>query len=239
MTFILSLIVVVLSSLLKGLTGFGFALLSLPFLILWYPAKEVIPVLMICNLIASIFIVLQKRSESLVNSNFKLLIVSGGVFTISGVCVLSYITESMLIHITGGLIVLLIVISLFKGKPVGDRLSVWVYILTGAFVGMLTGTISVSGPPLALFIQKVGVSNRQFREIFAWFSIVTAAIAIIGYLSVGLITMNTLYMVCVYCPILLLGTVVGKRLNGILSVKVFRYVNVIISFVAGIMLLMR
>lgn len=236
---LLSILVVIVSSLLKGLTGFGFALLSLPFLMLWYPAKVVIPVLMICNLIASVFIILQRKSEKLVGGNFRLLIVSGGVFTVVGVLILSYITEDTLIHITGLLIMVLIALSLLNSKPMNVRLPKIVYLLVGAFVGLLTGTISVSGPPLALFIQKVGVSKRQFREIFAWFSTVTALVAIFGYWYVGLITKEVLGMVLIYSPILLVGTLVGKRLNRVLPVTVFRYLNIGISLVSGTMLLLR
>lgn len=64
------------SSLIKGVTGFGFALLSLPILLMWYEPVEIIPVLMVCNLVASLFIVLQKKKNKLIDKPSKLLLVS-------------------------------------------------------------------------------------------------------------------------------------------------------------------
>jgi len=54
-------LIITLSSLIKGITGFGFALVSFPLLLMWYTPKEIIPILMICNLIASVMIVLTKK----------------------------------------------------------------------------------------------------------------------------------------------------------------------------------
>lgn len=61
MDWLFILLVVLIASLVKGITGFGFALVSLPILVAWFPVKELIPVLTICNLLASIVIVLQKK----------------------------------------------------------------------------------------------------------------------------------------------------------------------------------
>ncbi len=52
------------------------------------------------------------------------------------------------------------------------------YFVAGAFIGFLTGAVSVSGPPLALFLNRAKLSNRKFREIFAAISIVSAIVAI-------------------------------------------------------------
>ena len=89
-------LVIILSSLIKGITGFGFALFSFPLLLIWYPPREIIPVLMICNLIASILIVLQKKDHKLLNKNAYQLIGAGGLFTIAGVFALSATSEKCL-----------------------------------------------------------------------------------------------------------------------------------------------
>ena len=94
MEWIFIVAVVLLASLIKGITGFGFALISLPILVIWFPVKELIPVLTICNLLASVVIVLQKKSMPLMHANSRLLIFSGSVATIAGVILLSAISET-------------------------------------------------------------------------------------------------------------------------------------------------
>ncbi|MBN2166127.1 MAG: hypothetical protein JW717_07620 [Marinilabiliaceae bacterium] len=62
------------------------------------------------------------------------------------------------------------------------------YKVVGSIIGFLTGSISVSGSPLVLFLNAAKVDNKQFREIFGWFNIVTALIAIGGCIHLYLIT---------------------------------------------------
>ncbi len=233
-----AIIVVIFASLLKGITGFGFALVSLPFLMIWYSPKELIPVLMMCNLIASIFIVLQKKQAPLINKNFKNLIIYGGVLSIFGALTLSIIKETFLIHILSVLFIVLSVVSLLNMKH-QIKISKCSYKLAGGVIGFLAGAISVSGPPLALLLNLMRVSNAEFREIFSWFNIVTAIIAIFGYASIGLITIPVLKMTATFIPILLLGTISGKRLNHLLPQLLFKKITIGITIAACIMLLIR
>ncbi len=234
-----TIIIIVLSSLLKGITGFGFALVSLPLLMMWYTPKEIIPVLMMCNLLASFFIILQKKSEPLVTKPFRWMIISGGVFTIFGVLVLKNMPEVTLVHITAILAIVFTLLTIVKKDIIKLKLPKMAYYSAGALIGFLTGTISVSGPPLALFLNIAKVNNQQFREIFAWFNVVAASVAVIGYWQIGLIHYETLQLTAIFVPILLAGTIIGKRLNGILPYKLFRTITLVVALVASSLLLVR
>ncbi|MBS2213610.1 sulfite exporter TauE/SafE family protein [Carboxylicivirga mesophila] len=230
------LLIVVASSLIKGITGFGFALISLPLLLFWYQPAEIIPVLMICNFIASMFIILQKKEHQLVNRQERLLIIAGGFFTIAGVILLKSINQQLLVHVTGVAFIIITLLSLKpQSKPL-KKLSDLSYLAAGAVIGIITGSISVSGPPLALFLNKARVDKMAFREVFAWFSVVTASIAIIGYIPAGLLSLESLKQVAVFVPILLLGTVAGKRLNHLIPGNNFRLINIVITLLASLML---
>ena len=113
------------------------------------------------------------------------------------------------------------------------------YLSAGAFIGFLTGAVSVSGPPLALFLNKANISNRKFREIFAAFSVITAIIATFGYYQAGMITMHTLKTSLIFVPILLTGTIVGKKLNTIISIEKFQTINIVLTLIASIMMIIR
>lgn len=230
------LLIVAASSLIKGITGFGFALISLPLLLFWYQPTEIIPVLMICNFIASIFIILQKKEHKLVNKQERLLIFSGGLFTIAGVILLKFINEQLLVHVTGIAFIIITLLSLKPRSAALKKLSNLTYLIAGAVIGVITGSISVSGPPLALFLNKANVDKRAFREVFAWFSVVTATIAIVGYIPAGLLTMESLKQVSVFVPILLMGTIIGKRLNHLIPGNNFRLINIVITLLSSLML---
>ena len=106
------IIIVSVASLVKGITGFGFALIALPPLLIWYSPKELIPVLILCNLFASLVIVLQKKDRKFVNKQFQSLIGFGALFTLVGVLTLKYISEDILITIMSVFFILLSVGSL-------------------------------------------------------------------------------------------------------------------------------
>jgi hypothetical protein len=231
--------IIAFSSLIKGMTGFGFALVSFPLLLMWYAPKEIIPILMICNLIASVMIVLQKKEHKLLDKQSYYLIIAGGLFTIAGVIALSSTDGKWLVRFSGVLFIVLtiysLVVKMHKDKAMRNR----AYLFAGAFIGFITGAVSVSGPPLALFLNRANVSNRKFREIFATFSVITAIIAVFGYYQVGLITLQTLKTSVIFIPILLTGTVVGKKLNAIISIEMFQYINIVLTLIASIMLVVN
>lgn len=238
MEYVVIFLMVLFSALIKGITGFGFALISLPLLMFYYSPTELIPVLMICNLLSSLLIVVQKKEHKLIDRNYKNLIIFGAGFTIVGVALLNVISEEFLIHIMAMLFMGLSLFSLFKIKYNPQIKKPW-YKMAGALCGTLTGCISVSGPPLALFLNYANAGNRQFREVFSWFSLVTSLVALIGYYISGLITPKTIELSMSFLPILFIGSYVGKRLNGIIPSLLFKRISLIITFISCVLLLIK
>ncbi len=232
------LLIVSVASLIKGVTGFGFALVALPPLLIWYPPVEIIPVLLVCNLISSTIIVLQKKEKGLVKREYISLIVWGGIFSFAGAAVLKYIPEEMMIRTITVVFIILTLLTIFSFKKVVS-ISKLTYKISGAVIGFLTGAISVSGPPLALLLNLTKVSNREFREIFSWFNIVTSVIAIAGYLSMGLLTHESLKMLLMFFPILYVGSFIGKRLNSFIPSNIFRSATLAITLISCVVLLIR
>jgi len=232
------ILIVLAASLIKGITGFGFALVSLPLLLIWYSPKELIPVLILCNLAASLIIVLQKKEQKLINKQFQSLIVYGALFTVLGVLVLNYFSENFLIKIMSIFFILMSVLSIV-GIKYTVKLSDLSYKVAGAFLGFLTGSISISGPPMALFLHSANVSNQEFREIFSWFSIVTSVVALVGYGFSGILTFQTLRMSALFLPILFAGSYVGKRINHRVPVPVFKKSILFITLVSSVFLLLK
>lgn len=231
-------IIITVASLIKGMTGFGFALVAFPLLLNFYSPKELIPVLIFCNLLASVMIVLQKKDRKLVNNQFQSLIVFGALFTIVGVLTLTYISDRSLIVIMSIFFMLLATLSLV-GVKCSFKLTDLSYMLAGAILGFLTGSISISGPPLALFMNVAKVDKQEFREIFSWFSIVTAVIALVGYGLIGLFTLATIKMTALFLPLLFGGSFIGRRLNQFASPGLFQKLSMIITLLSSVLILMK
>lgn len=232
------ILIVAIAALIKGITGFGFALVAMPPLLFWYSPKELVPALMLCNWVVSVIIVMQKKERNLVSKPFRHLIVWGAVFTLAGVAALKYVPEQTLIM---GMAIVFIVLLIFtlSGRRLPLKLSQPAYNITGAICGFLEGCISVSGPLLVLFLHHAKTGNREFREIFSWFSIVTATIALIGYLSIGLLTLKTLEMTALVLPILYAGSYAGKRINQQLPPLLFKRMSIVLTLISCVVLLMK
>lgn len=232
------IIIVIIASLVKGITGFGFALVALPPLMIWYSPKEIIPVLLLCNLFSSTLIILQKKDQQLITKQFKSLIIYGAVFTVFGVILLKYLPEELMMIILSIFLIVLSVLSILGIKyPI--KLSNRSYKIAGALLGFLTGSISISGPPMALFLQSTKVNSAQFREIFSWFSIVTSLVALLGYMGLGILTFKSIEMASLFSPILFVGSFLGKKINHTIPLKVFNKAILIITLSSSILILIK
>ena len=234
----LIILIVLFAALIKGSTGFGFSLITLPILLFWFPVKLLIPVLMAGNLFTSLIIVLQKKSRILLTRQSRVLILWGVLGTMVGTLFLNSIPEDFLTVIIAVLFAILSVLSL-----IGVRFKIknlkWATMRAGVISGILAGSISVGGPPLTIFLNSLKTNNDEFREIFAWFSIFTAVIALIGYYFSGYIRVQNTRLALIFIPILFIGTYVGKRLNSLIPRKLFLKLTIGLSFVTCVLLLIN
>ncbi len=238
MTLFWIILIVSVASLIKGISGFGFALVSLPPLLIWYSPVEIIPVLVMCNFISSTIIVLQKKDKNLVPSKVKPLILTGAIFTLLGVLILKNANEASLIHTISMIFIALTGLSFFVSKSPVNYPGI-TYPLVGAVVGLLTGSTSVSGPPLALFLNSSKINNQEFREIFSWFNITTSLVAIIGYFIADLITTESLKLVLLFFPLLYIGSYFGKRLNSKIPSRTFKNSTLVLTLISCVILLFK
>lgn len=234
------IIIVLAAAFIKGITGFGFSLITLPLLLLLgFSAKELIPVLMFCNLFASILIVLQKKDYRLIDKKGRSLIIYGALFTILGVFTLKQIPSKGLLIFLSIFFALISLMTFLKKNKKIKMFQIGIYRIAGAVSGFLTGCISISGPPLAIFLQQTHLNKTQFREIFAWFSITTAIVALIGYYYTDMITWKTLEYSSITIPLLFVGSYTGKRLNNKISKDFFEKMILILCVFSFIALIMK
>jgi uncharacterized membrane protein YfcA len=238
MTFTWSILVIVFAGLLKGVTGFGFGIIAMPFLIHWYQPKDIIPVITFCNLISSSIILMEKQKKEIITAEIKSIIIFASIFTVAGVIILKYIDNTVLTRFMGIVFIILSVISLIKRSNT-TNINRYTGFAAGAFIGLLTGIVSASGPALALLLNRIKISNAQFRYIFALFSVITATIAITGYWYADLISYSSVKLSISFAPILIFGSLIGKVLNNIIPNRVFKTITIIITIIASIALLIK
>jgi uncharacterized membrane protein YfcA len=225
-------VVILLSALLKGMTGFGFALLAVPFLSLIYPVKVLVPAMAIFNLITSVLLLLKIRERVSWRYFIPMLLASFGGIPL-GIYMLDFLDERALRIIIG---VMLVAVSLkmLMGIPLARRFRDKPIFFAGFLSGLLTGSISAGGPPLVIAMNRKGYSKDLFRGIFAWFSTFSSFFTIAGFYADGLLVKPSFELALFFSPLLLLGSSLGNRYASVVDANKFKRVVVLVNVFTGV-----
>ncbi len=230
---IYSIICVYLGGCVKGLTGFGFALTAVATLVLIAPPSSVVPVVLLMNSLMNLFLVFGVRRDIQIRRMLPLVIAS-----VAGLPLGTYIlvvADADVLRIVIGLLILLFATALLLGFRIAvkrKRLSSGV---VGAASGILTGSVSMAGPPVVLFLSNLGLQKRTFRaNLVAYFLCINLA-AIPLYYAGGLLTARVFRMFALLLPALALGGLTGAKLVNRVSERTFRRITLAIVMVAALM----
>ncbi|MDC1106271.1 sulfite exporter TauE/SafE family protein [Prolixibacteraceae bacterium] len=220
------------ASLLKGMTSFGFSLMAFPILLNYYSPMVLVPALTLCNIITSVQIVITTKTQINKSSNHWL-IIGGLAGIIPGVLLLQSWNPGIL-KISVGIIFVLLSILFLSGFRFRINHPIRAQIIAGSTAGFLGGALSVSGPPLVLFLTSMRFTNQEFRLHFAIFSVLTSSMAFAGYWISGIISLQVWKIFLISFPILVLGTIIGQKLSKRISIIFFQRLCITISLCGGI-----
>jgi uncharacterized membrane protein YfcA len=231
---IIILAIIFISGIVKGTTGFGFALFSLPLLVHFVPIKILIPIITLFNLFSSAQIVIQLR-EAKLTRRILVLSVSGVIGVVIGSLILKYLSDRAL-KMMASCILILLSLMFLTGYRFRIRKVKRGIVIAGFISGLFGGSTSVSGPPLALFLTSLRLDTVHFRYTFAWFSIITASIAFFDYIKIGVVSLPTFKIFLVSLPILVLSVELGRYISQKISQRIFYQASIVITLLAGMLM---
>jgi uncharacterized membrane protein YfcA len=216
----------------SGLTGFGFALVTVPLLVIFMPPKLAVPVVLLLGNVTKLMILTETHGW-LDFKRFWPLIVAGVAATPIGTYVLS-ILDAQTMKTAIGVIIVLAALAMLAGfqRPVrSEKLSL---VPVGLASGLLQGSTAMGGPPTVLFFANQGADKQICRANFTLFFLAMSLVAIPAQLAAGLLTKQVLVYALWFVPALLAGTLAGMRLARIVSEAGFRKVTLIVVILTGI-----
>jgi uncharacterized membrane protein YfcA len=92
----------------------------------------------------------------------------------------------------------------------------------GAGVGALYSLTTISGPPLALFLNNQGLAKREFRASLGFIRVAEAGFTALAYWYAGLFTADALRLVPVMVPSLVVGVPLGAWIIRRVHAETFR-----------------
>jgi uncharacterized membrane protein YfcA len=208
---IVSIVAVFGAGIIRGYSGFGFAMVAVTSMSLVLPPAQVVPTVLVLEVLASLRLVPQVRKD-IDWYSLRWLLLGSLVGIPFGVYLLATIPPAPM-RIFISLMVLIASILLMRGFSWKRMPGIILILITGLACGMLNGAAAIGGPPVILFYLSSPAGVKTSRaSIIAYF---------LGIDTLCLI--QTLLLTAVCLVPLLLGITVGSRMFVRIDQASFRH----------------
>jgi hypothetical protein len=231
MTLIVIGSIIFVASMVTGLCGFGFALVAVPFLMLFLPPRTVIPLITITSLALNAAIIVEARRH-VEWRKVASLMASGIVGMFIGAWLLVNLDVGSLRLYIGVIITLFALASLLGLRRDFDNERT-AYVVAGFLAGLLGGATSIPGPPLVLFFQNQRVAKEAFRANLIAFFLSLYLVTIPMYALNGLVTWELAKASIIFVPPILIGAGAGVRLSHRIDEASFKKIVLVLVIITG------
>jgi uncharacterized protein len=209
------------SGLVRGFNGgAGANFITAPVVAYILGAREGVPVIILLNLISNI----QVMPGALPHADWRRMLpvgIAAMVMTPLGAWILLSVDEDLMRRIVAGTSIALSVLLLTGWRYKGPR-GLPVRIGVGALGGTITGSVSMGGPPVFLYLLSGPGTAAEQRANFLVFGLLVQAGAIVSYAASGLISQNLLILGAILFVPFTLACWAGMRLFAHVSDTQFR-----------------
>ena len=207
---IVSIVAVFVAGIIRGYSGFGFAMVAVTSMSLLLPPVQVVPTVLVLEILASLRLVPQVRKD-IDWYSLRWLLIGSFVGIPFGVYLLATIPPAPM-RISISLMVLIASILLMRGFAWKRMPGIILILITGLACGMLNGAAAIGGPPVILFYLSSPAGVKTSRaSIIAYFLGIDTLCLIMAAVQ-GLMTFQTLLLTVVCLVPLLLGITIGSRM---------------------------
>lgn len=208
---LLTALAFLLSAIIRQISGFGFALLSMPLITLIAGIRVATPLVAITATTVGL-LVMTDCWQHADRKALRHLLLTGILGIPLGVLLFSHLPELWMKRGLGALLLSYGFYSLVMPElPVmQDGFLTALFGFTG---GLLTGAFNTGGPPVVIYATLRRWSPEKFRSTLQLYFLVVSALAMIGHAAVGLWSSKLLWFYLAALPALLLGTYWGEKIN--------------------------
>lgn len=207
------LLVVFVSTLVRGVVGFGNALVAMPLLAVLVGMKVATALVALVALVVTGAMLAGSWRDVSLRSAWRL--VGASLLGIPpGLLLLKNLPESAIKGALGAVVAGFALYSLFRPKLIPLRSETWAYAF-GFVAGVLGGAYNVNGPPVVVYGALRDWSPGRFRATLQGYFLPTGLLIVAGHASAGLWTRDVLWLFLFSLPVagaaLLVGTRIGER----------------------------
>ena len=229
--------IILAASLVKGTTGFGFALVATPLLLLLWEPLVMVPVLIPAGMAADILIVGQNRQR--LEWGRVAPMAAAGILGIPLGTAILLIVPSDVLKIGVAVVVLVSATILMTGATVNISRERIASSVAGFMGGVLLTSTTISGPPVTLFLINQRWAKDTFRTSLALFFLTLQAFAIVSLAIGGILTFETLVMSVALWPSVLLGYALAVRVLPHIPQEAFLRIATVVVMATGLLALVN
>ncbi len=225
-------LVIFCGSFFHGITGFGFGILALPFLIIFYNPHESVILTVTLAIINTIYLAIRTWNDIIV-AMVKRFVIFGILGLPFGIYFFVHFEVSTLKLIISVIIVLFSLSLLvkwsykFKNEKFAD-----------SFVGFLSGvfqtSIGLSGIPPAVYLTIQDYNKVDFRASINAFFLFIMPCGLLVFWLLGGVNERIFYKAIPFVPMVIFGQYLGKKLSNRFSQEVFKKIVIFTVLVTGI-----
>ncbi|MFZ4811924.1 MAG: sulfite exporter TauE/SafE family protein [Ilumatobacteraceae bacterium] len=219
------------ASLTQVLSGFGFALLSVPLLTLAIPTKDAVVISTLLGVGVTTWQAIHSRQHT-DRVLARRLVIAAYVGMPLGLWVY-IVADDQVLRFVLGCFVLIAAFLLWRRIDMsrfGTRLDVG----AGFLSGVLNTSLSTNGPPLVFALQARNLSPDVFRATINTVFALSNVMGMTLFVAAGRVTTEGIVAAAIALPALLLGQVVGFRLRRYVHGERFRILVLGLLVVAGL-----
>jgi uncharacterized membrane protein YfcA len=227
------IIVCFFSGLITGITAFGFALVAVPLLMLFFDPKVAVPIVTINSTLTGMVLFFELRKMMQVKK-IRPLIIGGIIGLPFGVYILAVLDKDILKTSVGALISVFAVL-LALGIKRAIKSEQYTSLLVGMVSGLLKGSTSLSGPPVVLFFINQDQEKEVFRANLTGYFMIMGTLAVVALSFGNLVNATVLEYSAWFIVPTILGTGLGSRISPRVNPILFRNLSLAVVIIAGIL----
>ena len=220
MTYLLVALVVSAGAVAQAVSGFGFALLTVPLLAVLLGPKTAVVTDNVVGIALVSLMVLRNR-HGIERRTVVLVSVAAILAMPLGLLILTEV-DARVLTIIIGVTVLALTAALVKGLTLQDRDLTDV--LAGFISGVLATSTGTNGPPLVIAFHGKNLEPTVFRATLAASFFVQSLATLVSFTAAGKITTEVLKAALAGYPGIVLGVLAGERLARRIDRRQFRVV---------------
>ena len=207
--FIFFALIVFIASIIRGFNGFGFSATCISGFSFILPAIEIVPVILILEVLISIFMIPYIWTK--IDWNFVLKILIGILIgSPLGLLLLKYLNQEVT-HLSICILIIFFSFLLMKGysnKNINNNLGKF---LTGFISGTVNGLTTLGGMPVALFLLVSSIQPAIIRASLSALFFLTDIYAFFLSFIADIVDMTTIYRIIPLILILPIGVFIGDK----------------------------